>query len=593
MKQYQTVVELLQARALKEPHQTAYTFLAEDEKEGVSLSYEMVERQARAIGSRLQALGLSNSRALMVYPYQQSLEFIAGFFGCLYGGVVAVTDNPPRNEAGILKLEERAIACEASVVLSTQALLQHLEQQLAKNPEFKSKLREIPWLATDLIPLEDADNWRQPDINKDSLAFLQYTSGSTGTPKGVMVTHGNIIANSAVIYEAFKHTKESKALIWLPLFHDMGLLGGVMQPVYGAFPVVLMSPVSIIQRPWRWLEAITQHNVTTSGSANFAYDLLCQQGSSRSLDSLDLSSWDVAFSGAEPVRAETIEAFSAIFAACGFRREAFYPCYGMAETTLFVSGGEKGLAPPIIYIDRGGLSKNVVVRVSEGDPDAKKLVGCGRPWLGDKVVIVNPDSLTLCAGNEVGEIWVMGSGVGQGYWHQPEQTSQTFGAYLSDSHEGPFLRTGDLGFFEQGELYIAGRLKDLIILWGRNHYPQHLELTVEKSYEGLRSNCGAAFAVEVNSLERLVIVQEVERTYLSSLNVEEAIRAIRLAIAQQHIAEVYSIVLIKTGTIPKTSSGKVQRRRTRERFLEGTLEAIASWQISPQEETTIVDMINS
>jgi len=593
MKLYQTVVELLQARAINQPQQTAYTFLLEDEKEGVSLSYETVELQARAIGSRLQAMGLTKARALVVYPYQQSLEFIAGFFGCLYGGVVAVTDNPPRNAQGILKLEERVRACEASVVLSTQALLQHLEQQLAKNPQFQTKLTEIPWIATDLIPLEEGNNWQPPDINKDTLAFLQYTSGSTGTPKGVMVTHGNIIANSAVIYEAFKHSQETKCLIWLPLFHDMGLLGGVMQPVYGAFPVVLMSPVSIIQRPWRWLEAITWHKITTSGSANFAYDLLCQQGANRSLENLDLSSWDVAFSGAEPVRAETIEAFSSIFAPCGFRREAFYPCYGMAETTLFVSGGDKSSAPPIIYIDKSALEKNLVVTVDSTHPQAKKLVGCGRPWLGDQVVIVNPDSLTLCAANQVGEIWVRGSGVGQGYWHQPEETSKTFGAYLSDTQEGPFLRTGDLGFFEQGELYIAGRLKDMIILWGRNHYPQHLELTVEKSYPGLRPNCGAAFAVEVNSEERLLIVQEVERTHLSSLNVQEAIAAIRLAIAQQHIAEVYGIVLIKTGTIPKTSSGKVQRRRTREQFFQGTLEAIASWQISAQEETTIVDMINS
>lgn len=574
---YSNLVDLLRDRALNQAEENLFTFLADGEIESGSLTYQQLDQQARAIATQLQSLGATGSRALVVYPYQSGLEFIAAFLGCLYAGVVAVTDNPPRHGKSFTKLQERVISSQATVALTTKDLLSTIKEQFEEQPDLAPKLAQIPWIATDDVSIDCASNWVEPQINSDTLAFLQYTSGSTGNPKGVMVTHGNILHNSEVICRSFEHSPDSRILIWLPLYHDMGLIGGVMQPLYGGFNNVLMSPVSLIQKPLRWLEAISRYQITTSGGPNFAYDLLCRLVTDEQRETLDLSSWDVAFSGAEPVRAETLERFATLFEPCGFRREAFYPCYGMAETTLFISGGLKSKSPIIQYVDGSALEQNRVVRVDASEAGAKAIIGCGHAWLDDKIVIVDPDNLTKCSDNQVGEIWVSGSGVGKGYWHQTEETERTFQAYLADTGEGPFLRTGDLGYIEDGEVFITGRIKDLMILWGRNHYPQHIELTVEKSHPALRPNCGAAFSVDLAGEERLVIVYEIERTSLRSLVVDEVVGAIRQAVAEEHIADVYAILLLKTGNIPKTSSGKIQRRLCRAKFLEGTFDVIGEW----------------
>ncbi len=595
MTNHSTLVDLLRDRALHQPDQTVYTFLPDGETESGSLTYQELDRQARAIAAQLQSLGATGSRALVVYPYTASLEFIAAFFGCLYAGVVAVTDNPPRHSQALAKLQKRVTSSQATVVLTTKALLSNIKGQLHQNPELSPKLNELPWLATDAIPTSQASDWIEPPLSTDTLAFLQYTSGSTGTPKAVMVTHGNILHNSAAIYKSFEHTPKSRALIWLPLYHDMGLIGGVMQPLYGGFLGILMSPVALIQKPLRWLQAISRYKATTSGGPNFAYDLLWRKVTPEQRATLDLSSWEVAFSGAEPIRVETLEQFAAAFEPCGFRARAFYPCYGMAETTLFVSGGLK-TAPPIVrHLNRAALERNQVVAADiqeEGREAIASFVGCGQAWLGDKIAIVDSESLTQCPPNQVGEIWVSGSGVGKGYWNQPEETARTFGAYLADTEEGPFLRTGDLGFLHNGELYITGRLKDMMILWGRNHYPQHIELTVEKSHPALRSNCGAAFSVEVDGEERLVVVQEVERSYLRRLVVDEVVGAIRQAVAKEHIADVYAVLLLKTGSIPKTSSGKIQRRACRARFFDGSLEVVGEWRQMQPEQSNISELLS-
>jgi len=567
-----TFVDILRERASHQPEEIVYTFLLDGETESDWLTYQVLDRQARAIAATLQSYQTMGERALLLYP--PGLEFVAAFFGCLYAGVVAVPVYPPRRDKKNTRLEAIIVDARATIVLTTASLLTTIQEALP--------LVNRHCIATDDLPNDVASAWQEPKINSQSLAFLQYTSGSTGIPKGVMVSHGNLVHNSTLIHQLFGHNPQSRGVIWLPLYHDMGLIGGVLQPLYEGVPVTLMSPISFLKKPLRWLQAISRYQATTSGGPDFAYDLACRRISPEQLSSLDLSSWEVAFSGAEPIRAQTLERFANYFSPCGFRREAFYPCYGMAETTLIVSGGLKTEPPIIRPLKAGELEKNRVVSATEEEESIRFIVGCGRSWLNQKIVIVDPESLTLCEPDQVGEIWVSGASVAQGYWQQPEQTKQTFHNYLADAGEGPFLRTGDLGFLQDGELFITGRLKDLIIIQGRNHYPQDIEITVEQSHPSLRPSGGAAFTIEFAEQEKLVIAHEVERIALRKLNPNEVIRAIRQAIAEEHNLQVYAVLLLKIGGIPQTSSGKVQRRACRERFLSGSLDVVADWSANPR-----------
>jgi acyl transferase domain-containing protein/acyl-CoA synthetase (AMP-forming)/AMP-acid ligase II/acyl carrier protein len=575
-----TLVELLTYRAQNQAEQTGYTFLLDGETESVNLSYQELDKKARAIAAQLLQTGVPGSRALLLYP--PGLEFIAAFFGCLYAGFVAVPAYPPRRNQKMSRLQAIVSDASAVVALTTTSELTTMVAQLAEN----RTLAAIPWLTTDSINTDLAVDWQQPNINSDTLAFLQYTSGSTGTPKGVMITHGNLLHNSKLIYEFYQHTPESKGVIWLPPYHDMGLIGGVLQPMYSGFPVTLMAPVAFLQKPFRWLQAISNYKATTSGGPDFAYDLACRQITPEQLASLDLSSWEVAFTGAEPIRAQTLERFAETFAPCGFRREAFYPCYGMAETTLIVSGGLKSEAPIVRHIQPTALEQNQVIYTSASD-GGKAIVGCGKSSPDQKVLIVNPESFLACPDEQVGEVWVAGDSIAQGYWNRPEQTKNIFNAYLADNKTGPFLRTGDLGFLHDGELFITGRLKDLIIIMGRNHYPQDIEFTVENSHPALRPAGGAAFAVEIKTGEKLVIVQEVERSHLRKLNADEVIGAIRKAVAEHHDLQTHAIVLIKTNSLPKTSSGKVRRSTCRAEFEAGTLDVVAIWSADSHNKTKL------
>jgi acyl-CoA synthetase (AMP-forming)/AMP-acid ligase II len=567
-----TFVDILRKRASHQSEEIVYTFLLDGETESDWLTYQALDRQARAIAATLQSYQTMGERALLLYP--PGLEFVAAFFGCLYAGVVAVPVYPPRRNQKNTRLEAIIADAGATIVLTTASLLTTIQEALP--------LVNRHCIATDDLPNDVASAWQEPTINSQSLAFLQYTSGSTGMPKGVMVSHGNLVHNSTLIYQLFGHNPQSRGVIWLPLYHDMGLIGGVLQPLYGGFPVTLMSPISFLKKPLRWLQAISRYQATTSGGPDFAYDLACRRISPEQRSSLDLSSWKVAFSGAEPIRAQTLERFANYFSPYGFRREAFYPCYGMAETTLIVSGGLKTEPPIVRPLKAGELEKNRVVSATEEEESIRFIVGCGRSWLNQKIVIVDPESLTLCEPDQVGEIWVSGASVAQGYWQQPEQTKQTFHSYLADTGEGPFLRTGDLGFLQDGEMFITGRLKDLIIIQGRNHYPQDIEITVEQSHPSLRPSSGAAFTIEFAEQEKLVIAHEVERSSLRKLNPNEVIGAIRRAIAEEHDLQVYAVLLLKIGGIPQTSSGKVQRRACRERFLAGSLNVVADWSANPR-----------
>ncbi|MDQ3767701.1 MAG: aminotransferase class I/II-fold pyridoxal phosphate-dependent enzyme, partial [Actinomycetota bacterium] len=557
-------------RVANQPNRRAFTFLEDGEAEENSVNYEKLDRQAQAVAARLQILGVgSGERALLFYP--PSLEYIAAFLGCLYAGVVAVPTYPPRLNRPIPRLQAIMADSKATVALTTSKVLSNLERRFAQAPEREP----LHWLATD-----DGENpageWRRPELGDDTLALLQYTSGSTGAPKGVMVTQGNLLHNLAVIYHGLGHTPDSHMVSWLPPYHDLGLIGAVLQALYGGFPATLMSPVSFLQRPLGWLQAISRLGADSGGGPNFAYDLCARKITPEERATLDLSRWEVAFCGAEPIRSETLKRFAETFAPCGFRWESFYPGYGLAEATLFVSGNPKTAPPVVISVEGAELECNRVVLPSAGDKEARTLVGCGRALADQKVVVVNPKSLTRCLPDRVGEIWVSGPSVAQGYWGRDDETNYTFRAYLADTGEGPFLRTGDLGFLHYGELFVTGRLKDLIIVRGHNHYPQDIEQTVEQSHVALRLGGCAAFSVETDAGEQLVIVQELERRYVRGADVGEVVASIRGAVAEHHELQVHAVVLIRTGSIPKTSSGKIQRRATRAAYSDGTLAVVAT-----------------
>ncbi|BAZ21944.1 beta-ketoacyl synthase [Kalymmatonema gypsitolerans NIES-4073] len=566
---FSTLVDLVGYRAIHQPHQTAYTFLVDGETEQVSITYQDLEQRARAIAAHLQYLDVKGERALLLY--QPGVEFIAAFLGCLYAGVIAVPVYPPRRNQRMTRLQAIAADSQAQLALTTTSVLTKIEQSFSEEPELAS----LRCIATDNIPNNLAQDWQNPRLCESILAFLQYTSGSTGVPKGVMVSHGNLLHNERMIQTAFGHTEKTIVLGWLPFHHDMGLIGNVLQPLYLGRPCILMSPMTFLEKPFRWLQAISRYKATTSGGPNFAYDLCIRRITPEQRETLDLSSWEVAFNGAEPIRAETLERFAATFAPCGFQPEAFYPCYGMAETTLIVSGGLKTAMPIFKTVQEEALGQNLVVAAKKGDTGTRTLVGCGKTLEEQQIVIANPDTLHRCTAGEVGEIWVSGKSVAQGYWNRSDQTMQTFHAYLADTGEGPFLRTGDLGFLEDGELFVTGRLKDIIIIWGRNYYPNDIELTVEKSHPALLPASGAAFVVEKDGEERVVVVQEVERQFLRRLDIDQVIGDIRQAVLQHHELLVHNVILVKTGSIPKTSSGKIQRYACRDAFLNGTLNVVS------------------
>lgn len=564
-----TLTDLLDMRATEQPEAEALTFLEDGETQDDSLTYRELNRRARSIASRLQAMGIEpGERALLLYP--PGLEYVAGFLGCLHAGVVAVPAYPPRPGRPEPRLRAIATDSGASLALTTA----HVSSDLGRRLEHAPELESLRWLATD-DGRESGKGWNHPEVAADTLAFLQYTSGTTAAPKGVMVTHGNLLHNLAMIYHAVGHTPESQMVSWLPPYHDMGLIEGILQPLYGGFPAALMPPVSFLQRPLSWLRTISRLGADTAGAPNFAYDLCARKITSEELAGLDLSRWTTAFNGAEPVRAGTLERFAAAFAPCGFREEALYPVYGLAEATVFVSGGSK-TDPPVVLPVRGtGLERDRVATVSTDDADARTLVGCGWAWAEQEIAIVEPESLTRCPPDRVGEIWVAGPSVARGYWGRSEETNHTFAAYLACTGEGPFLRTGDLGFLHDGELFVTGRLKDLIVIRGLNHYPQDIEQTVERSHVALRPDGCAAFALDADEGEQLAVVQELERRYVRSKDLDEVISSVRRAVAEHHEVEVQAVALVRTGSIPRTSSGKIQRSAARAAYADGSLAIVA------------------
>ena len=564
------LVELLRWRAQEEGSRLGYTFL---QKGGppTKWTWAMLDAKARATAAALQAEGARGERALIVVP--QSLEYIAAFFGCLYANVIAVPTYPPISKGHLGRVQSIAADSQARFLITTSRILQMIRAEAALAPQLLSL---IP-IVIDEVPDEQGALWSRPDITPSTIAFLQYTSGSTQAPKGVVVSHENILYNERMIEAAFSHDESSVVVGWLPFFHDMGLIGNILQPLWMGVPSILMSPMSFIQRPLSWLAAISEFRGTTSGAPNFAYQMCVDAATDEEIARLDLSSWKVAFNGAEPIHAETLRRFTDRFKVCGFRKETFFPCYGMAETTLLASGGKASAPPVTCHVVAADLERGYAVIDSSAAPQLgpgrRALVGCGRAQLDEEIRIVDPTSLTECVAGRVGEIWVAGPNVTAGYFQRPEETRETFGARIADSDEGPFLRTGDLGFLRaDGELFVVGRRKDLIIVRGRNHAPQDLELTVQTSHPSIRATCVAAFSVTAEkSGERVVVVAEVRRQSLPSFDAALVERAVRRSVAVEHELELFAVVFVGPAGVPKTTSGKLQRQACRQSYLAGNL----------------------
>ena len=569
-KEWQSFVALLRHRATVQSQQTGYLFLRNNdpEQELDLLSYAQLDQRARAIAVALQAAGEPGQRVLLLQ--QPGLDFVTSFYGCLYAGAIAVTTYPAhrgRLKQALPKICDLLKDAECSTVLTTADTAEAFAA--AWNEMIGGRCPLV--IASDTICLNDAEKWHAPAVGRDSVAFLQYTSGSTSSPRGVAVTHGNMLHNSELIARGFESDSRSMGISWLPPYHDMGLIGGVVKPLFVGFPVVILSPYAFLQQPFRWLQTITKVRATVTGGPNFAYDLCIRKVTREQREALDLSSWKIAFNGAEPIHPETMERFSAIFSSCGFNPKAFYPCYGLAESTLYVTGGKALAGPKYVHVDRSKLEQGRAVAAKPDDEDAKVLVGCGHASADQKVVIVDPQNKRRCPDGRVGEVWVSGPSVAAGYWNRPQESAKVFCARLADTGEGPFLRTGDLGFLQQGELFVTGRIKDLIIINGRNLYPQDVEITAQASHPGLQPFGGAAFSVEHSGQERLVIAQEVQREFLRS-NSADMLVAIRQAVARDYDVQAYAIALLKPGQVPRTSSGKVRRSLCRASLLAGKLE---------------------
>lgn len=536
-----TLVDLIGLRAQQQPDHIAYRYLGHGDEIEAQCTFAELDRDARAIAHALLQQLNPGDRALLLYPL--GLDFIAAFFGCLYAGVIAVPSYVPIRERELKRLLAIAMSSKPRAVLGTRAIVSSVRQKTGALPD-------LLWLATDM-PLAPA-SIEPVALTGDSLAFLQYTSGSTGWPKGVMVSHAGILANEQMIKEGFGHDQDMTVVGWLPHFHDMGLIGNILQPLYVGGNAVLISPMDFLRDPHKWLRAISRFRAHTSGAPNFGYKL-CVTRRPTSLEGIDLSSWRVAYTGSEPIQAETLTAFTRAFEIYGFRADAFYPCYGLAEATLFVTGVRKG---------QGYLTSS---------RDGRTRVGCGRAWGEEDVRVVDLDSRLPVKDGEEGEIWVAGPHVAAGYWDRLEETEQTFGARLPGS-DLRYLRTGDLGFFEDGQLYVSGRLKDLVVVRGENHYPQDIEVTVEASHPAVRPGCVAAFAID-GPEDRLAVVAEVTPDKVNG-HAQAICDRIREAVTEEHGLRAHLVVLTPPGNILRTSSGKVQRRATREALAAGRLRLI-------------------
>lgn len=572
MKKAENLVDLLIYRAQKQPEKTAFVFLEDGENEAGKFTYKALDLRAKSIAERLQVKNLYGERALLIY--ESGLEYLDSFFGCLYAGVISVPLHPPGKNKSLSRIAAIAKDSDAKVILSTTEIYNDLKDDFTKG-DF---LKDLEWILTETISDVNSEKWINPGIRPDTLAYLQYTSGSTGIPKGVMVNHKNLIANLEIIDKSHPHDDKSVMVTWLPIHHDMGLIYGILLPFYCGYPCYFMTPQAFVQKPYRWLSAISKYKGTHNAAPNFAFELCVNKITDDQKKSLDLRTWTTAMNAAEPVRAGTIERFSEYFSECGFEKRFFSPGYGLAEGTLILSTTFTKDEPVLKRFNDTDIEKrNIAVASDTDDKISKVHAGHSHSIEDTRIAIVDPVTLIECKDGEVGEVWASGESIAQGYWQREDATEETFKAHIKDTNEGPFLRTGDLGFVYENELYITGRYKDMIIIRGQNHYPQDIEYTVEASHPALRLGCVAAFSIDFEGEEHLGIVQEIQKNFVNDFNSDEIVKSIRKAVSEEHDLQVQSITLIKPGTVPKTSSGKIQRKACLQGVLDNELEVLAEW----------------
>ncbi|MEM7307331.1 MAG: SDR family NAD(P)-dependent oxidoreductase [Planctomycetota bacterium] len=570
-------VEVLQARAEAAPERLAFRFLAEGGGEDVELGFAELDRRARALAARLVEAGAAGERVLLLSP--PGPDNVVAFFACLYAGAIAVPLPPPRRARADGRLRAIRERSGAAFALADDVT----RERVSSSGELPTDGEGLRWLAS-TAPGGEAFEPRLP--GPDEIAFLQFTSGSTGRPKGVRVSHGNLIANARLLKERFGDDEQTVSVTWLPPYHDMGLIGGLLQPVFLGSRTLVMSPASFIRRPLGWLEAISRYRATTCGGPNFAYGLCADAAGTAGADlaELDLSAWTLAFCGAEPVRAATLARFARAFEHAGFDARAFYPCYGMAETTLFVSGGVRGGGARRLNVDPGALERGAVTPASGG----RAIVACGSPAV-DALAIVDRETGRALPERAVGEVWVRGAQVAKGYWDDASATAAAFGATLAGV--GGYLRTGDLGFLDAGELFLTGRAKDLIVLRGRNLDPSDLEETAAGAHAALGTV--AAFSVEPaanDGGEQLVLVAEVTREARRTLDEDAVGEAVRRAIVEEHGADPLAVVFLRPGALERTSSGKLRRAATRAGYLADGLSEVGRWQAPARTEAAETEM---
>jgi acyl-CoA synthetase (AMP-forming)/AMP-acid ligase II len=560
-----SLIELARYRAARQPHKRAFTFLRDGETEAAHLSFSELDSRARSIAARLQQHFKPGDRVLLAYA--PGLEFITAFFGCLYAGIVAVPAYPPTGTTDVARLRKIAADADAVGLCLGKAGFTSGHLGLA-SPELQKSL--LCLTTSDDAHAPCPGQWVAPEVAPSSLAFIQYTSGSTGMPKGVMISHGNLLHNQRIIERGLKNSSHTRAVSWLPLYHDMGLIGHVVQPLYLGITSVLMSPAAFFAKPARWLQAITDHRATTSGGPNFAYELCIRCVTGEQMRTLDLSHWEVAFNGAEMVRAETLARFGEKFAPCGFKLESFVSCYGMAEATLFVSGSPKGKPPASRRLDGDDLQQNRARLATNKARNVRHVVSCGSAP-EQQILIVDPETRRPCPADRIGEIWLKGESVALGYWNRPKATRDTFRARLAGSNEGPYLRTGDLGFIDEGHLYVTGRLKEMIVIRGRHYAPCDIEDTVRASHPALRQGPAAAFSIDADGERRLVVLHEIHRHQLRRIPHAEVQSAARSALMTAFSLNLQEMVFLPEGSLPMTSSGKLKRHASREAYQKNTL----------------------
>lgn len=576
-----TVQDRLRYYAQVRPNARACMRLIRGEDEGESYSYSELDRRARALAASLQAANARGERALLLAD--DGIDGLTGFLGCLYAGVISLplpAPDPGKAHRFLPRFDSVISDAGAKYIVTTSHVLRQIEAAPWRPPA-----QALHTILIDAVHLEKADDWRPVEADPDAVAYLQYTSGSTSTPKGVMVSHRNLLSICRYNGRLLDFDSVGAAVCWMPYYHDFGLIEGLLMPLWHGMPIYVMRPLEFVQKPVRWLNAIHKYRATNSSGPNFAFALSVRKISPAQRAELDLSCWRAACCAAEPINSRTIQAFLDSFGRCGFRPSALRPGWGLAEATLVVTCRQR----PVVYdLDAAQLEKHRV-EFSVAGRQVRTLVGCGSVGhneLGVTVRIVDPETCRPSPPGRVGEIWVAGRLLARGYWNRPTETAETFQARIAGSDEGPFLRTGDLGFLVGDELVFTGRRKDLIIVEGRNHYPHDLERTVEQSHPAVRQGCTIAFSVDIDGDERVVIVAEIGREYRVSdsceagdtrqwIHASDVIKAIRQEVSEEHGIGVWEVVLVRPGAVPKTSSGKLQRSACRASFLSGRLDRAA------------------